>query len=112
MGQIPAQHWHKIQSIALSSTYDEKTASLFKDVKRAEPVVEEPVVEEPVVTDSPPQEHEPSVQQVQSGEEEEQVKEAAEVCDHPEQIEKKEKVPPQSAQTVEETPIDTTQETS
>merc|ERR1712060_401713 len=108
--QIPAQHWHKIQSIALSSTYDEKTASLFKDVKRAEPVVEEPVV-----ADSPPQEQEPSVQQVQSGEEEEeeeQVKEAAVVCDHPDQTEKKEKVPPQSAQTVEETPIDTTQETS
>merc|ERR1711920_396202 len=95
--QIPAQHWHKIQSIALSSTYDEKTASLFKDVKRAEPVVEqpvveEPVVEEPVVEDSPPQEQEPSVQQVQSGEEEEgeeQVKEAAVVCDHPDQTEKK-----------------------
>jgi len=65
--QIPAQHWPKIQSIALSSTYDEKTASLFKDVKGAEPVV---------VESAPPEnEHEGVIQKDESKEEDKQTKE-------------------------------------
>jgi len=37
--EIPARHWPKMQSIALSSTHEDKTASLFRDINGGQPVV-------------------------------------------------------------------------